>query len=64
MFSLCIKTENAAFGESPDEARAEVARILREVIETLRNGSPNRGGLYDANGNRVGAFTVTGKART
>ncbi len=50
MFKLEIKTKNAAFEEDP---RAEIARILEELISKIYNGyEPSV--LLDYNGNKVG----------
>lgn len=56
-FTLTIKTENAAFGESTQERNEEVIRILRSVIRQL--DEDERYGnffetLRDINGNDVG----------
>jgi hypothetical protein len=55
--SIKVKTDNAAFEDSPC---AEVARILRDLADKLENFAP-RGGLpkepcnlRDINGNTVG----------
>ena len=52
MFTLKIKTENAAFS---DDRNAEIARILREVAEQLETHTMT-GSCRDYNGNRVGEF--------
>jgi hypothetical protein len=59
VFTVTIKTDNAAFGESDEEKAQEVARILRGLANDLEFVFPdgNRG-LYDYNGNRVGSFTL------
>lgn len=56
-FQLSLSTDNAAF--QGDDMRAEIARILRELAETIDNGSTYKGGLYDANGNRVGSWNLS-----
>jgi len=58
MFTLTIKTDNEAF--QPD-AGPELARILRGLADDLDAGSGNitAAPLFDANGNRVGAVTLT-----
>ena len=49
MFTLTIKTENAAFEEDP---RGEIARILEEVVTKIHKGEePSR--INDINGNSV-----------
>lgn len=56
MFTLKIKTDNAAFIESSAPCD-EVARILVEVADKLRAGQ-ERGLCRDSNGNTVGTFTL------
>ncbi len=58
MFTLKIKTQNDAFGETADSAAAEVAAILRKVADQLDYESPLVRGVYDANGNKVGAYAL------
>lgn len=68
MFTLSIKTDNAAFtdesargDETPlhDSARREeVARILREVAKAIANGTTG-GPIHDINGNKCGRFDLT-----
>ena len=58
-FHVTIETDNAAFadpftGDESDEYRnAEVASILFELVQSLRNGM-TQVRLLDSNGNRVG----------
>jgi hypothetical protein len=59
MFTLTITTDNAAFEE---DARGEVARILRALATRIDDGSETLGGLYDGNGNRVGRFVFEADA--
>lgn len=56
MFKIEIETTNAAFGEEPDEATLEVARILEKLVQSLRFNPllATARSLYDHNGNRVG----------
>jgi hypothetical protein len=54
MFTLTFKTDNEAF--SPD-AITEVVRILRDVANRVEQGR-TVGPCMDANGNRVGSYTV------
>ena len=54
---VTITTDNAAFGESDYEMRAEVARILREIADDLDNGKDG-GPCIDINGNTVGRWSV------
>ena len=53
MFTLKIKTDNAAFEESP-----ELSRLLRELAERFeQRGGPNKGDrglILDVTGNLVG----------
>ena len=57
-------TDNAAFCDPDDESRndeasrAESARILRHLASKIENGSEEGGGVYDANGNRVGEWSM------
>jgi hypothetical protein len=55
MFTLRIKTDNAAFGDQPEY---ELARILAEVASEVGGGVTN-GIVHDDNGNRVGTFKLT-----
>ena len=50
-----IKTDNAAF--QGDSLGPELARILREIAEKLEGGRDG-GPVMDANGNRVGAWSM------
>jgi hypothetical protein len=61
-FTLTINTDNAAFGETPEEMREETARILRQVADRMSTNevysSLRYGDFYetvrDLNGNDVG----------
>lgn len=53
-FKLEIKTNNAAFEDAP---QAELARILRDVANTLENDPSHSGTMRDINGNRVGHWS-------
>ena len=61
MFTLTIKTDNAAFfddwnhGRTPKNSNYEVRRILENTIIRLSNGG-RCGTLHDANGNTVGKW--------
>lgn len=55
MFTLTIKTENEAFGDSPAH---EVARILRQIANRLEDGTDSAK-VMDVNGNSVGHFDLT-----
>lgn len=60
-FSLHFDMDNAAFGDTLDEARIEAARILKAVQERVddsgfRPGSPIP--IHDINGNKIGAWEV------
>lgn len=60
MFSLWIKTDNAAFcdddGKATAEARGrETARILRQLAAGVEQGG-TAGAAYDLNGNRIGEW--------
>lgn len=61
MFQLHIHTDNAAF---EDDAPQEVARMLRKLADRLdmtSAGNDDDGTLYDINGNKVGAWSLTGQ---
>lgn len=65
MFHLTIETDNAAFGDTPDETGAEVARILADVARRLKLGTPDPetfARIRDANGNHVGGWRFTESA--
>jgi hypothetical protein len=51
MFTVHIRTDNAAFEDAP----GEVARILQVVAERVRDGQTS-GRVLDINGNSVGGF--------
>jgi hypothetical protein len=53
MFTLKIKTDNAAF----DDTAQEIARILRDTADRLERGG-EFGTLRDINGNTVGEFVA------
>lgn len=56
---LTIDGGNAAFGGSPEDAMAEVTRIVREaVLPFLSTSHPEGLGLRDINGNTVGRIEV------
>lgn len=55
MFKLEIETGNAAF---EDDARIEVARILREVAARLERDLETTRGIQDLNGNTVGRWSL------
>ncbi len=56
MFTLRIETENAAFAEN---LGGELARVLRDVADRLeRSTCYDESILFDANGNRVGNYTL------
>ena len=60
MFTLTIKTGNAAFDDRPE---LELARLLRKAASMLRMGDVTNDGdehyLLDANGTTVGTFTFS-----
>ena len=52
-----IKTDNAAFKDDPEELQS----ILIEAVENIAQTDTKECNLYDNNGNRVGAYKVTGR---
>lgn len=63
MFQLKIATDAAAFGDTPDERAAEIARILRSLADRIEFIVPEeaRRPVRDANGNTVGEFMISDK---
>lgn len=57
MFTLRIETGNTAFGENITDNQREIARILRDLADRLEQGE-DCGWLMDANGNKVGTFSL------
>lgn len=47
--------DNAAFDGHPE---AEAARCLRHVADVMERGADDSGAIFDANGNRIGAWEV------
>jgi hypothetical protein len=62
MFKLIIETDNAAFGETEDDAVIEIKRILLDVAERLGAGILD-GTAYDLNGARIGVYSLVKRAR-
>lgn len=59
-FNLHISTDGAAFDDAP---AFEIARILREVAQSIEEDGHERiGRLRDINGNRVGFWSGCGAA--
>ena len=59
---ISIAMENAAFGDTPDEAHNEVTRILMEAMPDLWHPIA-RGRVFnlrDINGNHVGTARIMG----
>ena len=52
-FALDFNTDNEAFS---DDKCAEIARILREVIDQIENNSQDTRKIYDLNGNEIGTW--------
>ena len=57
MLTVKLNTENDAFGDG--NGGAEIARILRRLADAIEDGSSGPGTLNDANGNRVGSWTLS-----
>ena len=55
MFSLKLKTDNAAFSDG--NKSFEIARILRELADKIEDGQ-TEGNTRDINGNTTGSFKV------
>lgn len=53
-FTLILRCENAAFGETDAECSCEVSRLLFEVSQDVVGFREKRGFLRDANGNKIG----------
>jgi hypothetical protein len=56
-FKLKIKTGNAAFAEDGNDGKNEVARILREIADSLESGFDAHT-VRDINGNKVGEWSI------
>ena len=58
--TIVLNCDNAAFEQAPD-MDTEAARILADFAQTLNYAviEPNNGNLRDANGNKVGTWTIT-----
>lgn len=54
-----IETDNAAFGETPEDQAQEVGHILYDLNEALYRGITG-GKIRDANGNEVCRWTMEG----
>ncbi len=61
MFTLAIKTDNAAFGDDDDsELGHELATILRDLARHLEEfANLGSGTVQDSNGNTVGKYILT-----
>ena len=57
---ISIEMENAAFGDTPDEAHEEVSRILTKAMPDLWHAIARRRkfNLLDINGNHVGTASI------
>lgn len=55
MFRCEFSTTNAAFEDAP---ASETARILREIAGKIATGESFDGVIFDANGNRVGSWSM------
>lgn len=61
MFTLTIRTENAAFDDG-EGGRQEIARLLRLAADALERGTWGAP-LRDYNGNQCGRFDLPGMKR-
>jgi len=59
MFTLKIKTDNAAFNEGPMVSGDEISRILNEVSNRVASHEKISGTVRDINGNTVGSYKLT-----
>ena len=65
-FRLTIECDNETFratgfdddDSNNDAARAEVARILRNLAKYFTPGNSPGGSIYDANGNKAGNWSM------
>lgn len=61
MLKLTIATGNSAFDDG--QRGAELARILRDIANSIERNGDDADGMdlciRDANGNRVGGFTLS-----
>ena len=55
MVTIKIKTDNAAFQDSPE---IEIARILHKLADYVEQGQTGKITLIDLNGNSVGIANV------
>lgn len=58
MFKLEFETDNAAFGENAGDMAHEVVRILLAVSERVWDHRLIEGNIHDANGNKVGSWSL------
>lgn len=58
MFTLTLKTDNAAFCDEESHGAEEVARILAFVAKRVEDGH-FEGPCKDFNGNTVGSYAFT-----
>jgi hypothetical protein len=62
MFTLTIKTDNAAFSDEEGGPGYEIARLLRKAADQVEQGETGRP-IFDINGNRVGEFALNTDGR-
>ena len=60
-FAVHFDTDNASFGDCEFDTRYEIANILTEIADAVRNGKPTEGIVRDGNGNKIGEFRLMGK---
>lgn len=58
MFQLSIKCDNAAFEDAPGEEVARILRKIADILESTCHGEDVSGTCRDANGNRVGEWSL------
>lgn len=57
MLKVKFDTDNEAFGNG--NGGLEVARILRKLARHIEDSRDSSGNLFDANGNRVGHWSLS-----
>lgn len=54
-----IEMDNAAFGDTPEEAQYELARVLKRLSGIVADSAVfDQAGVYDINGNNIGSIRI------